>query len=162
MPTRLPRPEIMAKQDRARALSADGCSWSQVAEIIGYANKSSAYDAALASARRDPIRDRLERVDIEDARLEWLLDETVKIYKRRHFIVAGKDAEVVRHPDTGEALDDDGVKLEALKVIKALSESRRKLRGLDAPTRKLIEAPDPDSIAGRIAELEAELGTVQS
>jgi hypothetical protein len=87
--------------------------------------------------------------------LEWLLDQALTIHDRRHYVVSNK-GDVVVGPD-GQALDDDGVKLEALKLIKALSESRRVLRGLDAPKRKQVEFIDADTVEAEIRRLNAEM-----
>lgn len=157
------RPATMARQDQARELHDQGYTWDQVAAMCTppYARRSSAYEAALAASRRDPDRRRHERIAAEEELLEWLIVEGTKLYRRHHFVVAPK-GDVVLHPETGEPLDDDGCKLEALKFIKGVGESRRKLRGLDAPTRSRVEVITEDMVEAEIRRITEEMGVRDS
>ena len=160
MPT--DRIATMARQDRARELHEQGMTWQEVAAECGYRSRGAAYEGALSSARRDPGRGRNERIALHNERLEWLISQAELVYRRKHYVVAGKDGVIVYGPKPSdglpvEPLDDDAPKLEALKLIKSLDESQRKLWGDDAPTRKIVEVITEDVIDAEIRRLEAEL-----
>lgn len=74
--------------------------------------------------------------ELELARIDSYISATETILSRFHIVVS--NGKVIQMPDeTGEVkpLRDDGPELAAIARLQSLSESRRKLLGLDAPTK---------------------------
>jgi aminoglycoside phosphotransferase (APT) family kinase protein len=98
-------------------------------------------DAVVESAE-EIRRVELDRLD-ELARTAW------RVLYERHLHI-GMRGEIARHRDTGAPLLDDGPVLAAIDRLLTISESRRKLLGVDAPAKVTVltmdaigaEAPD--------------------
>lgn len=140
---------------RAVDLRRQNLTYRQIAEQLGYSSTSRAYEAVqrgLRDAIQEPADDlrrlELERLD-EMARAAWKV-----LYDRHLAISAG--GKVVRHPDTGAPLVDDGPTLAAIDRLLKIQERRTKLLGLDAPQR--LEVLTLDAIDAEIRRLSAELG----
>lgn len=93
--------------------------------------------AALELASADELR------ALELARLDMLIVEAARVLAATHPYVSGGKVLSGFTPDGQPiGLTDDGPKLAAIKELRALSESRRKLLGLDAPAKIAQTNPD--------------------
>lgn len=160
---RNPRPSrTEATQERKNAvvrMRTSGMRFSQIAEELGYASPASAVKAYHKALDEIPFEAVEQHRQLELQRLDRLIEEAWKLYEARHPVVSfGKVFFEAEGPD-GEMvpIEDAGPKLAALKEIRALSESRRRLIGADAPTRTRIEVVTEDVIDAEIRRLEAEL-----
>lgn len=145
------------RDERARTLRVQGNTWTEIGRQLGFTNGTSAFNAARRAMLREPVLERLDKIDEEEHRINWLIGQAVAMLQEHHYIIEGKDAVVVQHPETGEYLDDYRPKIEALKMIQALSRDRRRLLGLDVPTRRVVEVLTDDRISEEIQRLEAEM-----
>ncbi|MCU1687846.1 MAG: hypothetical protein JWQ81_8585 [Amycolatopsis sp.] len=66
-------------------------------------------------------------------RLDGLLRSAREVLDKEHIAVS--NGKVMRNPDSGEVLLDDGPKLQAIETIRKLEERRAKLLGLDSPVK---------------------------
>jgi predicted DNA-binding protein YlxM (UPF0122 family) len=133
--------------DAAR-LRAIGLSYRQIAERQGV-SQSTAYDRvkrALAAVPVEAVRE-LRQVELE--RLDMLVAKAWQVLEDTH-------PYVTREGKVLEDLEDAGPVLQAITTLQRLSESRRKLLGLDAPTRTEITVTD--QMTAEIERLAAELG----
>lgn len=138
-------------------MHAQGESWAKIAARLGYPSGKAAYGGAVRAARRDPVQDRMERIEEEEHRINWLIGQAVAILQEHHYVIEGRDAVIVEHPLTGEYLDDYRPKIDALKLIQSLSRDKRRLLGLDVPTRRVVEVITDDRITQEIQRLESEM-----
>jgi|SRR5215469_7168782 len=126
-----------------------------------------AYQAVMVEAVDQLRRTECDRLDMVIAKLWDIVD-------RRH-IAHGNGRPVMvlvgyethedgteRLDDSGkripryETLEDDGPKMAALNSIVRASESKRKLLGLDAPTRTAITVITEDAVDARLRQLDDE------
>lgn len=129
------QPEV--ENDRAAAeLRAQGLTYRAIAKELGcslsnaYQRVQRAWAATLA-----PAADEARAVELQ--RLEDAHDAALAVLLREHITVS--HGRVVKDDD-GNAIVDDAPVLQAVDRIRALSESRRKLLGLDAPSRVSVDA----------------------
>lgn len=116
----------------ALALRLAGASFTEVAEALGLGSVADAYEMVESTlARRVTERDRDLLRDLEAARLDRL---------QRSVWATATDHE---HPDHFIALNA------ALKI----SESRRRLLGLDAPTEITVHTPTQDELERWVAQV---------
>ena len=142
---------------RAAKLRVRGLSYRQIAVELGYADHSSARDAVLRAIAAAPVEAGTDARQVELERLDLAVAKVVEVLERRH--LAFNNQGVVEDPEDGGYLTDDGPALAAARVLQTLSESRRKLLGLDAETkvsvlgevRYEIVGVDPAAIAGTAA-----------
>jgi DNA-binding CsgD family transcriptional regulator len=74
--------------------------------------------------------------DLEVQRLDRLIEKAEAILARFHIVVSqGKIIRMLDKDGVDTPLRDDGPELAAIARLQSLSESRRKLLGLDAPTK---------------------------
>ena len=140
---------------RAAELRGEGLSYHAIARELGV-SKSSAYDA-VQRAFRDTLSEPAEQARaVELARLEEAHDAALAVLLREHVTVSHGRIIV---GDDGQPLIDDGPVLAAIDRIRALSESRRKLLGLDAPQAMEVTVNDLDRL---IAETEQRLAAAES
>ncbi|MFG3510239.1 hypothetical protein ACGF5F_32605 [Streptomyces sp. NPDC047821] len=130
---------------KAARLAADGKSYTDIAAELGYADKSGAWRAvqrAKASVMETPA---LELIQVEAAQLDSLYVEALDILGRDH--VAVSQGRVVKDDD-GNPILDDGPKLAALRELRSIRESYRKLLGLDAATKTEVSGGVKYEIVG--------------
>lgn len=143
-------PETAARDAEACELRAQGWTYQRIGDHFGI-NRRTAYDAvqkALTDIIREPAEAarqfELDRLDAELGRLAKLEEAAREVLDRHHVTVAN-NGKIVHHD--GEPLLDDGPVLQAIDRLLKIEESRRKngesrrkLLGLDAPSRMSIEA----------------------
>jgi hypothetical protein len=129
---------VAQRRDKAVQLRIEGKTWREVAEACGYPSAPTAqkdFVVALEQANKqlDQSIGHLRRT--EAARLDDLIRKAYAILTSEHLLVQG--GKVVLDAD-GNPMHDDGPKLKAIDLLRRLSESRRKLFGLDAPEQHQI------------------------
>jgi hypothetical protein len=97
---------------------------------------------------------------LENARLDMLWVRAMQVLSRTHVVVShGRIVYVMTTTAEGgiqeTPLQDDGPVLAAIRELRMLSESRRKLNGLDAPTQ--VQVINDDLIDAEIRRLTEEL-----
>jgi hypothetical protein len=129
---------VAQRRDKAVQMRIEGKTWREVADALGIgtpqqAEREVARALEQANKRLDQSVGHLRRT--EAARLDDLIRKTYAILTKDHLLVQG--GKVVLDAD-GDPMHDDGPKLKAIETIRRLSESRRKLFGLDAPEQHQI------------------------
>ncbi|MFI2632618.1 hypothetical protein ACH5A2_19800 [Streptomyces collinus] len=125
-------PETVALDARAADLRAQGATYQQIADELGYRSRSGAIDAVRRAVRDACAGPAQALIDLEVTRLEMITDEVLEILQRDHVVVS--HGKVVKDEE-GKPLLDDGVKLQAVDRYLRSRESFRKLLGLDKPAK---------------------------
>lgn len=128
----------------------DGHTWEQIAEACGYSSRGAAFTAAKheIAIRQDQINETIDQLRQQELeRLEMYSVEALKVLQRQHLVV--NSGAVVVHQ--GVELEDDGPVLAAISQLVKVSESRRKLLGLDAATKSEVNGQVAFTVQG-IAE----------
>lgn len=146
-----------AKRDaEAAQLRAEGKTYDQIAEALGFSDRSlarRAVERALAATVREPA-DELRQLEL--IRLDALWVEAVKVMTTEHITVNnGRVIEV-----DGVPLKDDGPTLSAIDRLLKIMERRAKLVGLDSATK--VEVLSVDALDREIERLTAELGASET
>jgi hypothetical protein len=156
----------------AATLRAQGLTYRQIADRLGYVTESGAYkavDRALTAACRDS-GDALRILEVQ--RLDDLLRRAYEVLDRVHF--AHSNGRLVRRRVVGpdglwvviggdddhpiyeeEDVIDDAPTLKAIDTVLKIQERRSRLLGLDRPTKH--EVITLDAVDEMIAEAESEL-----
>jgi hypothetical protein len=138
----------------AAELRTQGYTLQQIADKQGIAVSTAhgRVDRALKAARSGPGE---ELQALELARLDALTREAVGVLQRNHVVVSHGKIITTVDPDTGKdvALRDDAPTLQAIETLRRLSESRRKLLGLDAPASLSIAGSVTYELVGVDLEL---------
>ena len=139
---------------RAVELRRRGLSYPQIAEQLGFSATSSAFDAVRRGIKDLWSEDNGEQTRIELDRLDDALRVLYRVMMSKH--LAYSQGRVVVDLQ-GQPVQDDGPNVQAALGIVRLSESRRKLLGLDAPTRKVVEVITQDVVDAELAQLVQEV-----
>lgn len=136
----------------ALALREAGMSYRAIARELGWADPKGAWQAVRRSLDRIPAENVAALRAVETARLDRLTEEAMRVVSTFHPVVSNGRV----FPD----LEDDGPKLQAINTLIRLSESRRRLLGLDLPARHEVTVSDDSGrLDTEIAALLAELDT---
>lgn len=122
------------KAAQAARLKADNprLSYQQIADSVGYSNKSDAW-RAVQRCREAVIREAgAELIASEAAHLDDLFVEALEVLQRDHVTVS--HGRIVKDDD-GQTILDDGPKLAAIDRLLRVRESYRKLHGADKPAK---------------------------
>lgn len=92
-----------------------------------------AYDRVQRAMSNGLVDDPAVSRQLERERLDRMYRTAEKVSKATHYAMA--HGKVVHHPVTGDPLLDPTVNLAAVREMRQVAESLRKLDGLDAPTR---------------------------
>jgi hypothetical protein len=128
-------PETAEMDAEAARLRSRGLGYREIAAAMG-CDVHTAHDRvsrALAAVR---IAGGDELVKTEMAKLDRLEQAALRVLEQFHYVVS--EGRVVKHREgrgPAVALEDTGPVLAAVKSLQSLSESRRKLLGLDAAIR---------------------------
>jgi transposase len=145
------RTETEVEQDaEAARLRAEGLSYRAIAQTLGCS--VSAAHGRVQRAWRAILQEPAEQARaVELARLEDAHDAALAVLLREHLTVShGKVITTKNDAGDDVPLIDDAPVLAAIDRIRALSESRRKLLGLDAPARVSVDA---EHLGQEIAEI---------
>lgn len=122
-------PETATRDARAAELRADGWTLQQIADELGYADRSTARQA-IQRALREIVQGPAETLIQQEAtRLDALYEKALDILHRDHVMVS--HGRIIKD-DNGQPLPDDGPKLAAIDRLVKVRESYRRLFGLDA------------------------------
>lgn len=169
------RMEARRKRARAIELADRGYTYDEIAEEVGYKDRSGAYRAvqtAIAEQVREPA-EHVRRAELR--RMDLALKAAFEVLETPHYVVnSGKIVhrivEYLRDDSGGILLDSDGnpmaekleilyddaPKLQAIDRILKIMARRAKLLGLDAPAK--YEAVHPDVLREETSRLATELG----
>lgn len=147
-------------------LRSKGWTYRQIGEHFGIPTRTAwdAVHAGLQAIVKEPaeaaLQFELDRLDAELRRLNDLEDAARTVLDRNHVTVAN-NGQIVHHD--GEPLLDDAPVLQAIDRLLKIEEqrrrngeSRRKLLGMDAPSRVSVEAEQLGREIGKL--LDAALG----
>jgi hypothetical protein len=163
--------ETRIRDAHALELRRQGLTYDQIAQVIAHemAEESAvtgeqprgytgvAAHHAVKRALRDSYREQVnDATQLELERLDELIRQTIKILGARHYAFSAATGRIATMPD-GSLMQDYGPKLQAIQVLKGLSESRRKLLGLDAPQRRVVEIITEDMVDGMIAAAQEDI-----
>jgi hypothetical protein len=116
----------------AAQLRAEGWTFQQIADEIGFPDKSQAHKA-VRRALNDVIKGPAEKLLAQEAaRLDTLYEEALAVLERDHVKVS--HGHVVKD-EYDTPLLDDGPKLAAIDRLVKIRESYRRLFGLDQPVK---------------------------
>lgn len=122
------------RDGQAARLREQRMTYKRIADELGYSDKGSAW-RGVQRARVAVLKEPAEAlVRAEAAQLDELYVEALEVLERDHITVS--NGKVITLPDengTEKPLLDDGPKLAAIRELRAIRESYRKLYGLDQP-----------------------------
>lgn len=150
------RLEAAERHVRAFELRKAGASYRAIGADLGVSGKTAHEDvrrvlAELAEATNDSAE---EYRTMELERLDHLTLAAARVLQTTHPLVSGGKI-LSGFTTDGKAigLTDDGPRLQAIDRLLRISESRRKLLGLDAPAKTAIT--NPDGTPAAYAEMRA-------
>lgn len=113
----------------AARLKEQGKTYQQIADELGYYDRGHAW-RGVQRAKRAVLREPAERlIQVEAEQLDELYVAALAVLERDHLMVS--QGHIIMGDD-GRPLLDDGPKLAAIRELRAIRESYRKLYGLDA------------------------------
>jgi hypothetical protein len=151
--------ETMERDAEALALFRDGLSYRQIAGKLGWRNQASAFQAVRRAIADHHLLSSPEKRGLEEERLDSLVRLFDRVARSEHLAFSSSGS-VVLHPETGTPLIDDAPVVQAGLALLRVSESRRKLRGLDAPRQ--VEVRTIDEIDARLLRLADEMDAVDA
>ena len=128
--------QTMQRDAEALRLHVAGLGYQQIADQLGWANKSGAFHAVRRAIADTYALPKAEAVKAEEERLDYLTRTLVKVIAERR-----RDADVIN----------------ASMALLKVSESRRRLLGLDQPMRRTVEVITEDQVDAEIRRLEGKL-----
>jgi hypothetical protein len=123
--------ETAERDAEAARLRTQSLTYRQIAERMGYASTASAHDA-VQRCLRDTVAEAAE--DVRSMELEKL-----DALERTALDIIGRDRPVVSNGRVLDDIPDDGPRLAALALLLRVTESRRKLLGLDQPAKVSVD-----------------------
>lgn len=157
----MPRRRSVATREndiRAIDLRRRGLTYEQIATQLGFRAASSAYEAVqrgLAEAFRESAE---ALTQLEAERLDALRRLFERIAATKHYAVSLGSGKVIMDPaNPGQPLTDDGPAMQAGLALLRVSESWRKLKGLDAPAKSRVEVISENTVDAEIKRLEDEM-----
>jgi Sigma-70, region 4 len=151
--TGLPERDITNAEtdEKAARLRAQGCTYPQIAQVMG-CTVSTAWKRVQRAIAAVPVEAVGELRAIECQRLDAVI--------ARLWGVVHADHPLVSHGRRWDDLQDAGPVLQALHGIVRASESKRKLLGLDAPSRSVVEVITEDVVDAELRRLESEMAAL--
>ncbi len=146
-----------AERDATAArLRSQRKTYQQIADEMGYETSASAYTAVQRAIAAVPREAGEEMRQLELDHLDMVAQKAEEIARKIHLAYNNKG--ILVHE--GEVLQDDGPTMQALRLLKDVSESRRKLLGLDAETKVSLSGEITYQVIGvdpaGIADVEPE------
>lgn len=143
----------LERDARAVHMRAMRYSYSEISDALGYGGRSNAHRAVQRARARILKPAVMTHVATAFAELDAIVLKLVGIMARPHPLVSG--GKIVRDEETGLPLEDAGPTLAALAQWRQVSESRRKLLGLDAATK--LEITNDSEVDKAISDLVEQL-----
>ncbi|MET7457704.1 hypothetical protein ABZT03_38815 [Streptomyces sp. NPDC005574] len=115
-------------------------TYQQIADAVGYCNKGDAW-RAVQKCRTSVLQAAGAELIASEARLlDDMFAEALEVLDRDHVVVSHGKVITMLDEETGaeKPLLDDGPKLAALREMRAIRESYRKLHGLDQPAQVTV------------------------
>ncbi|MFD3917131.1 hypothetical protein [Streptomyces sp. NPDC058603] len=129
--------ESVRRDAAAAELRAGGLKYHEIAAELGYCDKGEAW-RGVQKAKADVAREPVARlIQTEAAQLDELYVAALEVLERDHVMVS--HGRIVTDEE-GRPLLDDGPKLNAIRELRGIRESYRKLFGTDAPSRVSVDA----------------------
>lgn len=125
-------PETVARDAEAARMRSRSMTYQQIGDALGVSRQAAhqMVQRAMAETLAEPaaaVRQfELDKLDAAERLVLAALD-------RKHYVVS--HGKVIRFGEDADALEDDGFVLSAVAHLIRISESRRKLLGLDAPQK---------------------------
>ncbi len=144
-----PSMEAAERAAQAARLYLQYRNYQRVADEMGYATKGCAWRAvqrARLSVMQEPA---LDLIRTEAAELDELYTAALEILEREHPAVS--HGRIVKD-DAGVPLLDDGPRLAAIRELRAIRESYRKLLGVDAPSKVSVDAENLGAEIGSLLD----------
>lgn len=147
---RRPTTASAAHQERAQkalTMRRDRHTWEQIALACGYADRGAAYNAAKLEMSRRQVEINETIDDIRKAELdhlEMLSMKALEVLAKTHLHVSAGAVTMHR----GKELLDDGPTMSAIDRLVKISESRRKLLGLDAASKAEVSTQVQFTVQG--------------
>ena len=133
--------DIDERAARAARLKADNpkMGYREIAKLVGYTNPGTAW-RAIDKCRKAVLQSAgAELIASEAALLDDQFTAAMEILERDHVVVShGKVITMADEDGEEKPLLDDGPKLAALREMRAIRESYRKLLGVDQPTQVAV------------------------
>lgn len=133
--------ESIERDAEALRRRSKGWSLQRISDDLGYGGKGNV-SAAITRAKQDIIAEPArELIAQELAVLDHLIDRALEVLDREHMTIShGRVMRIGAPPEEGDTDErpfvlDDGPTLQAITTLQRLTESRRKLLGLDAAVR---------------------------
>lgn len=134
----------------ASLLKAEGKTYQQVADALGYYDRGHAW-RGVQRARTAILREPAEHLmQVEAERLDEQYVAALAILEREHVMVS--HGKVIYDEGTGQPIPDDGPKLAALREMRQIRESYRRLHGLDSPAKVDVGGELKYEVVGITAE----------
>lgn len=145
----------LERDARAVQMHAMRYSYSEISDALGYGNAPNAHRAVKRAHARILTKPVMTHVATSFAELDAIVVRLIGIIHRQHVVVSG--GKVVRDDETGAPLVDSGPELQALAQWSKVSESRRRLLGLDAAVKLDVsfeDSPVDKEIAKLVTAME--------
>lgn len=151
--------ETAQRDADACRLRTRGLSFDQIAEQLGFASRGHAHNAVERALNTVRAEAAIGLLELEAERLDDLTRHAQRILQSRH-LVATASGKVAVDPATGEPLRDYGPAIQAINSLRQISESRRKLYGLDKPAK--FEVRNIDDTDAKLQELADEMAAMDA
>lgn len=148
------------RRQQALELRKAGHSYRAIGAELGMSEAQAHRDvkAALTRLAQMELASADELRTMELTRLDTLAVEAMRVLLATHPLISGgKVLSGFTEEGTAIGLTDDGPKLAAIERLIRISESRRKLLGLDAPAKTALMNPDGSPLAAHYIELRTVL-----
>lgn len=150
--------ENAQRDAKACEMKARGATYQQIANALGYGDRSHAHRAVKAALAAIPIESAEELRRLQLDTLDYLAERATRILERQHLTITQSGRIVA--DENGEKVLDDGPALGAIDRILRIQDRKAKLMGLDAPVK--TEVITLDYLNARLEELTAELAAEDS
>lgn len=130
-------PAQATKDAQAAELRTQGLTFQEIADELGFSDRSSARQACRRALREIVHGSAEKLLALHVDRLENLYEAAVEVIEAEHVVVSHGKVVTMVDPETHEEkpLKDNGPKLAAIREARSTLESFRKLMGLDQPTQ---------------------------
>ncbi|MGN6679286.1 MAG: hypothetical protein ACTHKL_16100 [Streptosporangiaceae bacterium] len=146
---------LAPKDARALDLRRRGLTYAQIAENLGFASTNASFQSVKRAIKDLYQEDTEGQTTLELERLDDMLRVLVRVALSRHRAVASNGRLIL--DEQGNPVYDDATNVQAALAVVKLSESRRKLLGLDAPAKSRVQVITDDDVDAEIKALTAEL-----